>query len=208
MKRYIRHLFILTIAVCCFTPAFSQIHYETGKIVAGDTCRNYSPGINILNCTHIELYGNGGSRLWINTQNPLTYITGSGWDVYFYDRETGTYNDLRVSDLREHSNGEIYPTSSPAVLALLHSIRPVTYELKQETASAENEANQHIGVIAQELEQVLPQAVSSDIKGNKTVDYTSLLGVASSALKSIYLKMEENDAVITEIENLLKSTNQ
>jgi hypothetical protein len=69
-------------------------------------------------------------------------------------------------------------------LALVSKLRGVSYTWKATGKPA-------TGVIAQEVEQVLPDAVSTDDQGMKAVDYQQLIGPLIEAVKT--LKAENND---------------
>ena len=54
----------------------------------------------------------------------------------------------------------------------------------------------HTGVIAQEVEQVLPEVVSTDAQGLKSVAYGNMVGLLIEAVKELSEKLEalENDS--------------
>ncbi len=61
-------------------------------------------------------------------------------------------------------------------LAILEKITGVSFDWKNHQGSAE-------GVLAQEVEQVLPNAVNTDEQGKKSVSYNNLVGVLIEAVK-------------------------
>ncbi len=82
-----------------------------------------------------------------------------------------TYSDIRIKD-------NIKQIDLP--IEKLQKIRGVTYNLLNET----DEDKKHVGVIAQEIENVVPEAVFQD--GNiKTVAYGNLVGLLVEAIKVI-----------------------
>lgn len=58
------------------------------------------------------------------------------------------------------------------------------------------ESRRHLGLIAQEVEQVFPEAVRTMPDGTKAVAYTQLIAVCIEAIKELNLKVEELEAVI------------
>ena len=48
-----------------------------------------------------------------------------------------------------------------------------------------------VGVIAQEMEQVLPEVVTTNDKGLKTVSYGNIVGVLIEAIKEQQVRIEE-----------------
>jgi len=68
----------------------------------------------------------------------------------------------------------IAPIENP--LGILEKITGVSFDWRDNEGSAE-------GVLAQDVEQVLPNAVSTDEKGKKSVSYNNLVGVLIEAVK-------------------------
>ena len=48
-----------------------------------------------------------------------------------------------------------------------------------------------VGVIAQEVEEVLPEVVHTDTEGMKAVDYGKMVGVLIEAIKELKQEIEE-----------------
>ncbi len=82
-------------------------------------------------------------------------------------------------------------------LANLQKLRGVTYNWKD----TDKDQSQQIGVIAQEVETVYPQIVSSDDEGYKSVDYGKLSAVLLEAVKEQQNQIEELKARIEALEN-------
>lgn len=60
----------------------------------------------------------------------------------------------------------------------LNAIHPVSYEWRvKEFPNKDFDHKTHYGVIAQELEEVLPELVSTDNEGYKSVDYLGMIGL-------------------------------
>ena len=60
---------------------------------------------------------------------------------------------------------------------ILEKITGVSFDWKNHQGSAE-------GVLAQDVEQVLPNAVNTDEQGKKSVSYNNLVGVLIEAVKN------------------------
>ena len=100
---------------------------------------------------------------------------------------TWTNNDLQVegditsvSDERTKENIETIPEG----LEIVDALRGVYY-------NKIGEAERKVGVIAQEVETVLPEVVKTDTEGMKSVDYGKMIGVLIEAIKD--LKHEIDD---------------
>ncbi len=64
----------------------------------------------------------------------------------------------------------------------LTQLRGVTFEWRNDKQK-EFPAGRHMGLIAQEVEQVVPEVVVSDREGHKSVDYPKLVALLIEAVK-------------------------
>lgn len=124
----------------------------------------------------------------------------------FYVRGDGvvwanSYQTWSDSTLKE----DIRPI--PSALSLLQGMRGVTYTFKQETLKPNALPSTYIpaksnkrtyGLIAQELETVLPEAVETDEKGIKSITYTSLIPVLIESLKELKAEVDILKGRLTE----------
>ena len=74
----------------------------------------------------------------------------------------------------------------------------VEYEWRtEEFPEKEFDEGKEVGVIAQEVETVLPEAVSEDSEGYKSVDYSKLTPLLIEAIKAQQAQIEELRAEIS-----------
>ena len=99
-------------------------------------------------------------------------------DVAGTIRATGDV--LAFSDRRVKENIKTIENASDKLLKL----RGVEYNKIGETKKS-------IGVIAQEIEEVLPEVVSTDTNGMKSVAYGNITGVLIEAIKELKAEIEE-----------------
>jgi hypothetical protein len=85
-------------------------------------------------------------------------------------------------------------------LAIVSQLRPVSYEKRKDLKSTAYPMKQ-IGFIAQELEQVLPDAVFTEQSPDaiKSVDYISLIGVLTRAMQEQQQRIETLEALVQEL---------
>ena len=121
-----------------------------------------------------------------NTENMLVANENGSIDLYYDNSKkfettssgatiTGTCTASvfnATSDATLKTN--IAPIENP--LGILEKITGVSFDWRDNEGSAE-------GVLAQDVEQVLPNAVSTDEKGKKSVSYNNLVGVLIEAVK-------------------------
>lgn len=92
-----------------------------------------------------------------------------------FNPSTGTLNATNLNSLSDVNAKEQIHTIESALDKTL-ALRGVEYILK--------ETKQHqIGVIAQEIEQIIPQVVSTSTDGRKSVSYGNIVGLLIEAIK-------------------------
>lgn len=83
------------------------------------------------------------------------------------------------------------------VIKGISSLNTYTYNYKTNEFPENNfSAKEQIGVMAQEVEKVFPQAVAEDEKGMKFVNYTMLTPVLLGAVKELSEKVEAQQSQI------------
>ena len=89
-------------------------------------------------------------------------------------------NLFSYSDARIKTNVETIPNALEKVI----SLRGVTYNMIKDVEIDPENAPKHIGVIAQEIEAVIPEAVKEE-NGIKTVAYGNIVGLLIEAIKDL-----------------------
>ncbi len=89
-------------------------------------------------------------------------------------------------------------------LEKISQINGVSYQWKQHEIEKEKGTQPYrsLGVIAQELEKVLPEAVQTNGQGHKFVSYDQIIPVLVEAVKELNLKQEENGLLKQKVERL------
>lgn len=158
--------------------------------------------------------GNGGLKIW-------TYEEPIGSES-FQDRFTinssgvvsgtfGTYHS--ASDIRLKKD----VTTIPEALTKVMSLRPVYFKWKEENDPS-NDGAEHIGLIAQEVEKIVPEVVHTNktdgknslgasnegavdkMEGIKSVQYQYLIGLLVEAIKEQSSKLAELKGVLNSLE--------
>jgi hypothetical protein len=76
--------------------------------------------------------------------------------------------------------------SLPSMLAHIRSLRPVTFEWKKKIGEKKPE----LGLIAQEVEKLFPEAVSTDSNGYKQIAYHQLTAALIAAVQELASEIE------------------
>lgn len=127
-------------------------------------------------------------------------IAGTGGQIVFYDSDTNAFNSIQVknvynsSDIRAKSNIKNLNISLSSI-SILSRLRPVTYSFTDNSPEPmykkSGGANQEIGLIAQEVETVLPSIVLTDPEGKKLINYTALIPLLIDAVKELKKEVDE-----------------
>ena len=132
----------------------------------------------------IDLYHNGAQdvRFDVATTDTLKLYTGtSTLNSTFAGDDLTVQGDVNsVSDVRTKENIETVENG----LDLVSQLRGVWYNKIAEE-------DRKVGVIAQEVEEVLPEVVHTDTEGMKSVDYGKMVGVLIEAIKELKQEIDE-----------------
>jgi hypothetical protein len=90
-----------------------------------------------------------------------------------------TGNIFNASDSNLKKNIETYPNALDKIL----KCRGVLYEFK-------DDYTKNIGVIAQEIEKIIPEIVQTTSNGFKNVNYLSFIGIIIEAIKDLNNKID------------------
>jgi hypothetical protein len=157
----------------------------------------------------------GGLDFYTRYLNRMTITNegyvGIGTTTPHYDLEVngwlGCINLTETSDVRYKQNIATLENPLDAIL----NLRGVTYDWKQKEFPDKNfPAGRQIGFIAQEVEKVLPELVSTDKKGYKSVAYQNVVPVLVEAVKTLHhkYKTQEKQMDVLKTENTeLKARN-
>ena len=152
---------------------------STGHITVAANVAISAGGLTVANTastsTHYVLFTNStsGSVSTGNISIPSLYFVPSTGSL-----NATEFNSLSDATLKE----DINPISN--YFELLEKINPVSFKWKETNKSS-------YGVIAQEIEQLLPSLVSTNDKGIKSVSYIPLISILISCVKE--LKQEINN---------------
>ena len=161
---------------------------------AGAATIHAAGGIERLNLgannTNIITMNGGSGFVGIGTENPTQKLQVAGNIL-----ATGT---ITPSDRRFKEDIQLIPDP----LEKIQQINGVTYHYKKNEFPANGfDDKEQVGVIAQEVEVVLPQIVYTDDKGYKAVDYSKLVPLL---IESIKAQQKQIDNLSRELSSLKK----
>lgn len=160
-------------------------------------------------CTPME-----GIRSDVSQARAYPYVAytqiGSNSEKVFYVNGNGEVyaknGYIDVSDVNKKEDIETITTSSLAKIDLL---RPVTYRFKDEESQqsrsnvASNTKNQNpkkIGLIAQEVEEVIPEAVRTIEDGTKGIEYNAIIPLLINAIQELNTVVTDQQIEIAELQ--------
>lgn len=125
----------------------------------------------------------GASRLLVDTIGRVGIgTTTPGYELHVNGQVAGTSSYVNASDLRYKKN----VTAISNALEKLTSIDGVFYSFKNDEYPKMKFSNRReMGVIAQKVEKIFPEAVSKDEKGFRSVAYSMLIAPIIESIKEI-----------------------
>jgi hypothetical protein len=153
------------------------------NVGSSDQVKNAGLSVNAL-----TVFGNGvlTGSLGVGSSN----VPGYPLDVTGNARVTGNVTAagfFHSSDARLKTN-----IQTAAGLSIIEKLRGVTFDWKKDSTPS-------AGVIAQEVEAVMPSAVRTDADGMKTVEYDQLIGQLIEAIKQ---QQAQIDSLSHEVDTL------
>ena len=133
----------------------------------------------------IDVAANGAPRL-----------AGHNNEVVFYNTQTGTFNSIQVAKVYNYSDARAKTgiQSLNNGLGIIQSLRPVSYNFSGAIArNSYNKftgSNSEMGLLAQEVELVLPNLVFTDEEGHKLIDYIALIPALIDAVQTLQAEIE------------------
>lgn len=186
MKTLYTIIFALILSIGCSLTAHAQLKYADGRLTMDTAPQgNYK----------ITFAGNGAyfkmpsqtNFFQIDISSDKTRLAGHGDEILFYNSATNKYNSIRVqnvfyqSDARAKTNIHTFTSGS----SVISQLRPVTYQFINGSSSHNRSSDEEIGLLAQEVEAILPGAVITDETGGKLINYNALIPVLIDAVKSL-----------------------
>lgn len=182
----------------------AQIKYtDRGFLTFGSTT-SYHDGIKYYDLTlkgniFVQSPANAGNFFQIDTNPAATRLASHLDQVVFYNTGTSTFNSIQVKNVYNYSDARAKANiqSLSQGLSILQQLRPVSYNFtdnSDNTKFRKGGDGKEIGLLAQEVEQVLPNIVLTDPDGNKLINYTSLIAVLINAVKDLNEKVAALEA--------------
>jgi hypothetical protein len=161
-----------------------------------------------LDSGNLQVYTTGGNSAFMSFHRSGAYAVNMGldadnvlriggwsasanrWVLDMSGNMTAAGNVTAYSDIRLKENIEVIPDA----LEKVQKIRGVTFTRNDQ----EDKEKLHTGVIAQEVEAVLPEVISEDNLGIKNVAYGNMVGLLIEAIKELKAEVDDLKAQLKE----------
>jgi len=173
-----------------------RVNGITGEAIA--PAMNVSGSLSSYNASVTDTLTVGSVSMWTSTVFGTFNVAGVN-DFQFYGKvwanSYATFSDERLKE-------NIETLQTP--LEKIQAIRAVTYNFKEHTAIPNLDPTpRHIGVLAQDVEKVLPEAVTAGPDGYLGVNYDALVPVLVEAMKE---QQKQIKALQAEVAGLKRAT--
>jgi hypothetical protein len=156
-------------------------------------------GAQAINITGRDNADGAGVLQWTNQYGTyLGYIEVNSTAMYVARGSGGVYITTNATSWTSNSDSRLKNIISPVNNALdkLSALNPVIYSWKSDDTNKEN-----IGLIAQDVESVLPQVIDTNKDGYLGVRYVELVPVLVKAIQELSAKNTTLEERLTALEN-------
>ncbi|MDD4416195.1 MAG: tail fiber domain-containing protein [Proteiniphilum sp.] len=181
---------VLLVLSSFFFTVSAQIKYSAdNKLTIGNT-QPYS-------FYHQTVFGNGmyfkckTSNFFQIDVTPAATRLASHYDqVVFYNTATSRFNSIQVQNVYNQSDARAKTNIRSSIygLDIIKQLRPVTYQYINVDQASRNQVE--IGLIAQEVEKILPNIVYTDDEGKKLINYIALIPVLIESVKTLQAEVD------------------
>ena len=140
----------------------------------------------------MQINGLGGNNgyVGIGTTAPDNTLTVNGTADKPGGGSWGTYSDIRLKDVKG-------PFS--AGLSEVMKLAPIRYAYKQDNALGLKDKGEHVGFSAQDVQKILPDAVSANDKGYLILNQDPILWTMLNAIKEQQAEIEALKTKLAEL---------
>ena len=180
MKSLFLKSIVLVLFLAVAVLANAQIkYYSNGKLTIGNT-EPYSFYHTTFSGNGIYMKCNASNFFQIDCSPAATRLASHYDQVVFYNTASGVYNSIQVKNVYNYSDARAKININPLGYGLnvLSKLNAVSYDGKE------------IGLLAQEVEKVLPNIVLTDPDGNKLINYTAIIPIMIQSIKELKAEVE------------------
>lgn len=203
----------------------AQITYTSDGITINGA-KKYGFGMTVDNINGIYWSNQTNRYFLIDLNSSVPRFSGSGNEISFNNPTIGAYNNIRVANVLNYSDGRAKTNieNLDGCLGAILNLRPVSYNWKTNTQLSDTtidvsntsdtrsmsmgpqgDGNKQYGFIAQELEEVFPDAVKTTDDGEKLINYTALIPVLVQSVQELQAQVSQQNSVIENLSARLEN---
>lgn len=198
MKKIIMKTVLVISLLVIGVSVNAQIKYtKSGRLTIGNT-EPYTFYNQTIYGTGMYFKFSTSNFFQIDVSPAATRLASHYDQVVFYNTQTNTFNSLQVKNIYNQSDArdKINIQTLNQSLNLISQLKPVRYDFKNKNAESSAKfrlggAGKEIGLLAQDVEQVLPDIVMTDPDGKKLINYTAIIPILIDAVKELKAELEE-----------------
>lgn len=187
---FICKLIVVGVVALFATSVHAQIkYYENNTLTVGNIQPYKHYGQTFLT-NGFYLQGPSSNYFQIDVTPAATRLASHLDQVVFYNTQTGVYNDIQVKKVYNYSDERAKTNIKPLSYSvnIIKQLNPVSYN---PISNSTEQANRlEIGLLAQDVEEILPELVCTDEEGRKLVDYVSLVPILINAVKDLSAEVQ------------------
>lgn len=192
------------------TDSKPGIRYKNNTLTIGTPFdhAHFNLAINDLGEFDLSLNDSLYSFLRIKLANSgKAFINGggiNGYGIMFQNPKTKVYNPLRVGwVLTSSPNIDIPDEPDPVQTNIISSLEPVSYKFK---AGHATDNKRHLGFIAQDMEKVVPELVTTTSDGLKAIDVYSLIPLLVASVNELKGELDADGAALENLRAEMKES--
>lgn len=219
MKEFKTSLLLLILILLAVTTS-AQITYTGGKLGINNASTDTYYSLNAKDWSGMYMTCKSSNFLQFDLTPANPRIAGTGDEVAFYNTQTDTFNSIQVANVYNYSDARAKDDvrTLESGLSYVLSLRPVSYKWKHDEkvqsfssnlddavptvacGPMEDDKTQY-GFLAQEVEEVIPDAIKTDEEGHKMINYTAIIPMLVQAVQELQATVEAQAQKIEQLTN-------
>lgn len=213
--------FWLLLLIIVINPNFSsaQITYSSNGIInIGGAQENGRFNLLIDKYSGLFWTFNNSTKFFqidVSSSNPR--LAGTGNELVLFNTIAGEFNSLQLSEAYFYSDARA-KTNIKSIgngLSTILNLRPVSYNWKgyevggnkRSKEKPSNKEKMQYGFLAQEVEEILPDAVITDNEGRKLINYTAIIPLLVQSVQELQCTVNNQATIIENLSAQIENNN-
>ncbi|MBK7100048.1 MAG: tail fiber domain-containing protein [Sphingobacteriales bacterium] len=135
---------------------------------------------------------NGSNYLQIDIWPAATRLASHYDQVVFYNTAKSLFNSIQVANVYNYSDAKAKTNIQPLGygLNIVKQLKPVSYNFLNKSESLNPVNQKEVGLLAQDVEKIIPELVLTDTEGKKLLNYTGLIPILIKAVQDLQAEVE------------------